>query len=65
MKGLRGFDYGEVLLVLWLFLWLAGLVGWCMSLYKLAVICCEMSGWLALRAVGVIVLPLGAIVGFF
>jgi len=49
----------------WLSLWLIGLVGWCMNLYKLIQICCEATGWLAVRAVGLIVLPLGAIVGFF
>jgi hypothetical protein len=62
MKGLRGFDFGETLLVFWLVLWLAGLVGWCMNLYKLVTICCEPTGWLFLRGVGVVVLPLGAIV---
>jgi len=65
MKGLRGFSFGETLLVIWLLLWLLGAVGWCMNLYKLIVICCEPTGWLLLRAVGLIVLPLGAIVGFF
>ena len=65
MKSLRGLDFGEVLLLAWLFLWLAGAVGWCMNLYKLVTICCEPTGWLLLRALGVIVLPLGAIVGFF
>ena len=64
MKALRGLDYGEILLLLWLGLWLAGGVGWCMNLYKLVATCCEATGWLLLRAVGVIVLPLGAIVGF-
>ena len=65
MKGLRGFSFGETLLVIWLLLWLLGAVGWCINLYKLIVICCEPTGWLLLRAVGLIVLPLGAIVGFF
>ena len=27
--------------------------------------CCEPGGWLLLRAIGLIVLPLGAVVGFF
>jgi hypothetical protein len=65
MKALRGFDFGETLLLVWIGLWLAGLVGWCMNLYKLVDICCEPTGWLLLRAIGLIVLPLGAIVGFF
>ena len=65
MKALRGFDLGEILLVLWLGVWLAGLVGWCMNLYKLVAMCCEPTGWLLVRAAGLIVLPLGAIVGFF
>jgi hypothetical protein len=65
MKGLRGFDFGETLLVLWLGLWLAGLVGWCMNLYKLVTICCDPTAWFVVRAIGIVVLPLGAIVGFF
>ena len=64
MKALRGFDFGEMLLLVWIGMWLAGLVGWCMNLYKLVGICCEPTGWLLLRAIGLIVLPLGAIVGF-
>lgn len=64
MKSLRGFSLGEALLAFWLSLWLIGLVGWCINLYKLVQICCEATGWLAVRAVGLVVLPLGAVVGF-
>jgi hypothetical protein len=64
VKGLRGLDLGEWLLLLWLGLWLAGLVGWIMNLVKLVAMCCDATGWLALRAVGLIVLPLGAVLGF-
>jgi hypothetical protein len=64
MKSLRGFDFGETLLLIWLGLWLAGAVGWCMNLYKLITICCEPTAWLLTRAIGVVLLPLGAIVGF-
>jgi hypothetical protein len=65
MKALRGLQIGEVVLLIWLALWLAGLVGWCMNLYKLIAMCCEPTAWLWVRAIGVIVLPLGAIAGFF
>ena len=64
MVKARGFSPGELLLLLWLGLWVAGAIGWCLNLYKLIVTCCEPTGWLLLRAVGLIVLPLGAIVGF-
>ena len=65
MKALRGLQFGEVVLLIWLGLWLAGLVGWCLNLWKLIAMCCEPTGWLWLRAIGVVALPLGAIVGFF
>lgn len=64
MKALRGFSLGEALLAIWLSLWLIGLVGWCMNLYKLVQVCCEANAWLVARAIGLVVLPLGAILGF-
>lgn len=64
MKALRGFSLGEALLAIWLSLWLIGLVGWCMNLYKLVQMCCEANASLVARAIGLVVLPLGAILGF-
>ncbi len=60
----RGFVLTDAIVALWLCLWLVGLVGWCMNAYKLAQVCCALDVWLVVRALGVVVLPLGAIVGF-
>ncbi len=38
--------------------------GWLTNIVKLADMCCGVSGLLLLRAIGVIVAPLGAILGF-
>lgn len=38
--------------------------GWIANIVKLAHMCCDMSGWLVLRAIGVFVAPLGAVLGF-
>lgn len=38
--------------------------GWIANVVKLADMCCGMSGLMMLRAIGVIVAPLGAILGF-
>jgi hypothetical protein len=35
-----------------------------MNVYKIVRICCELDAWLVLRAVGIVVPPLGAVVGF-
>lgn len=38
--------------------------GWVANIVKLAGMCCELSGWLVLRAVGVAAVPLGSVLGF-
>ena len=64
MRTQNGFVLSDTLVAIWLMLWLVGLVGWCMNLYKLIHICCEVDLWLVLRVLGIVILPLGAIVGF-
>jgi hypothetical protein len=54
----------DVVVALWLFLTLAGGVGWIMNAYKIVRICCELDAWLVFRAVGIVVPPLGAVLGF-
>lgn len=61
MNNNRGFTAVEVLIVVLL---LAGIGGWIANIVKLATMCCELSGWLVLRAVGIFVAPLGAVLGF-
>ena len=55
----------DVLVAVWIAICLAGLVGWCLNVYKLIRVCCELDGWLALRALGVLIPPLGSVIGFF
>jgi hypothetical protein len=54
----------DVVVALWLFLTLAGGVGWIMNAYKIVRICCELDAWLVFRAFGIVVPPLGAVLGF-
>jgi hypothetical protein len=53
---------------LWLLFWLTvvvgGIVGWILNIVKLAEMCCEVSGMLLLRAAGILVAPLGAVLGW-
>ena len=35
-----------------------------MNVYKIVRICCELDAWLVFRAFGIVVPPLGAILGF-
>jgi hypothetical protein len=55
----------DVLVVAWIALCVVGLVGWCLNVYKLIGVCCELGGWLVVRAFGVLLPPLGAVLGFF
>lgn len=57
----RGMALTELVIALVL---LAGVGGWIANIVKLAGMCCDVSGWLILRAVGVFVAPLGAVLGF-
>ena len=47
----------------WLLVMLAA-GGWIANIVKLASMCCVASGMLVLRAFGIVVAPLGAILGF-
>ena len=64
MRTQRGFVSSDVVVALWLGLTLVGIVGWLMNVYKLVRICCELDAWLVVRAFGIVIPPLGAVVGF-
>ena len=61
MKKQFGFTSTEMIMAIGAWVMLAG---WVWNIAKLASICCEISGSLVLRAVGVFVPPLGAVIGF-
>ena len=43
---------------------IAFIAGWTLNAIKLAAICCGRTGWLVLRAFGIVLPPLGAVLGF-
>ena len=53
-----------VVVVVWFALVAAALGGWVANIVKLAGLCCDVSGWLILRAIGVFLAPLGSVLGF-
>jgi hypothetical protein len=61
----QAFGLTEAIVLCWTLLWVVGAVGYLVNLYKLVRLCCEIDTWLLVRALGVVLLPLGAIVGFF
>ena len=52
-------------LTLYLVLILVLVGGWVANIVKLAGMCCEFSGELALRVVGIFIPPLGTVLGIF
>ena len=54
----------DVVVALWLLLTVVGAVGWIINVYKIVRICCELDAWLVFRVFGVVVPPLGAVLGF-
>ncbi len=60
----QAFGLTEAVVLVWTLLWVVGAVGYLINLYKLVRICCDLDVWLVVRAIGVVILPLGAIVGF-
>ena len=54
----------DVVVALWLCLTLVGGVGWIINVYKIVRMCCELDAWLVFRAFGIVVPPLGAVLGF-
>jgi prepilin-type N-terminal cleavage/methylation domain-containing protein len=60
-KQQRGFTIIEVVVVA---LILVGGLGWMWNIVKLSAMCCDISGMLVLRAIGIFLPPLGAILGF-
>lgn len=43
---------------------LAGIIGWCANIVKMTGIADGITSWLVLRAMGVLVPPLGAVLGW-
>jgi len=64
MEFQRGYVSSDVVVALWLGLTLVGIVGWLINVYKIVRICCELDAWLVFRALGIVVPPLGAVLGF-
>lgn len=63
MDKQKGFTSVELMVVV---IWLAGVVGWCLNIYKIIGSDFGMlTGMLVARIIGVFVAPLGAILGFF
>lgn len=65
MKYQKGFTISEMLILLILPIILLGVGGWVANIYKLVQIISDpVTGMFILRAVGIFVAPLGAILGF-
>jgi hypothetical protein len=66
MKSQRGYTATELMLLVWLLVCIAGFGGWVANIVKLAGMdFASVTGMLVLRAIGIIVAPLGAVLGFF
>ena len=64
MKPKRAFTLSDIVVLLWTLLWLVGGVGYLLNIYKLLRMCCELNAWLGARALGIVIPPLVAILGF-
>lgn len=64
MTSRNAFGLTEAIVLVWTLLWLVGGVGWLINIYKLVRACCAIDTWLALRALGIVIPPLGAVMGF-
>lgn len=66
MKSQRGYTATELMLLVWLLVCIVGFGGWVANIVKLAGMdFASVTGMLVLRAIGIIVAPLGAVLGFF
>ena len=59
-----GYTAAELMVLVWIVIVLVGFVGWGMNIYKISQVCCDVSGMLVIRVVGIFVAPLGAVLGF-
>jgi prepilin-type N-terminal cleavage/methylation domain-containing protein len=64
MKSQLGYTLPELLLVVYLILIVAGGIGWIWNIVKLIDTCCGITGMLVVRAIGIFVPPLGAVMGY-
>jgi hypothetical protein len=66
MKSQRGFTVPELMILVWIAVVAAGLVGWVMNIVTIVHTCCEpLTGMLVVRIVGIFIAPLGAVLGYF
>ncbi len=66
MKSQRGYTATELMMLVWLLVCIVGFGGWVANIVKLAGMdFASVTGMLVLRAIGIIVAPLGAVLGFF
>lgn len=62
----RGYTASELFMLIWLVICLVGFGGWVANIVKLAGMdFASVTAMLVLRAIGIIVAPLGAVLGFF
>lgn len=65
MHKQKGFSLVDILYVLVAVLAIFGVIGWVMNLFDIANTCCEITGMLVLRVIGVFIAPIGAVLGWF
>jgi hypothetical protein len=66
MKHQRGYSTINLLLLIYVALGIAGAVGWVMNLVDIANSSfSDITGMLVLRIIGVFIVPLGAVLGYF
>lgn len=64
-KWQEGFTASELFIVVWLLIAAAGFVGWVLNIVDLAHMdFAHITGMLVIRAIGIVVAPLGAVMGY-
>lgn len=64
MKLEQGFTSTEMIVAFWAVIAIVAVWGWVWNIIKLVDMCCDISGMLIVRAAGIFVPPLGAVMGF-
>lgn len=66
MKRQEGFTAPELMILVWIVIVGAGVIGWVMNIVAIVHTCCTpLTGMLVVRIVGIFVAPLGAVLGYF
>lgn len=64
-KWQEGWTAGELLIVVWAMILLVGALGWVLNIVDLAHMnFAHITGMLVIRAIGIVVAPLGAVMGY-